>query len=246
MSLIALSRTAFLIGALALAGCTLPDEPVEIFDPYESTNRKVHQFNKGLDRTIVRPTSRAYGQVVPRPVRRSVSNFANYLDSPRFVLNDLMQGNIEDAGHNMFRFLINTTIGVFGIFDPATSFGLESRSSGFGETLHVWGVEEGAYVELPVFGPSNERDAVGQVVDLVSNPLSGAVNASDRWVLPSANVADRLGDRYELQGVIDGVLYESADSYIQARSTYLQNRRFELGEDADEFAFDPYEDLFDE
>ncbi|MEM9972642.1 MAG: VacJ family lipoprotein [Pseudomonadota bacterium] len=241
------SFSVFPAVALLLSACATPDTPTEVFDPYEQTNRQVHEFNVGLDRALVRPTSNAYGTVIPQPVRRSVSNFANNLDTPRFVVNDVLQGNILDAGHNTMRFLVNSTLGLAGLFDPATSFGLETRRTGFGETLFVWGNEEGAYVELPVFGPSNQRDAVGTVVDLVSNPISPIFGSGERWIPPTANVADRLGARYEFSDTVDGLLYESADSYTAARSLYLQNRRFELtGGVDDEFAFDPFEGFDDE
>ena len=230
-----------LVAVVFAAGCTRNVNNEEIFDPYESTNRKIHSFNKGLDSVVVRPTSNAYGAVLPRPVRRGVSNFANYIDTPRFILNDLAQGNIGDAGHNFTRFMLNTVFGL-GVLDFATAAGVESRRTGFGETLHVWGAQEGAYIELPILGPSNERDAVGQVVDFISNPISGTLDASEDWVPPTANVMDRLGQRYEFGSTIDGLLYESADSYAQTRNLYLQNRRFELGGE-DEFAFDPYEAL---
>lgn len=239
-----MGRTGLLAGLVALAGlagCNTPDTPVEVHDPYEATNRKVHAFNKGIDSALVRPTSNAYGAILPQPVRRGVSNFANYIDTPRFILNDLAQGNARDAGHNFARFVMNTVFGL-GVLDVAGSAGLESRRTGFGETLHVWGAQEGAYVELPVLGPSNERDAVGQVVDFVSNPISPLLDSSDDWIPPAANVLDRLGQRYEFRGTVDSLLYDSADSYAQARSLYLQNRRFEL-DGEDDFAFDPYEDL---
>lgn len=232
------------LGALTLTACSVPDAPVDVHDPYEATNRRIHSFNKGLDSVVVRPTSTAYGIVLPRPVRRGVSNFANYIDTPRFIVNDIAQGNIADAGHNFSRFLVNTVFGL-GVLDVAKSAGIESRRTGFGETLHVWGAREGAYIELPVLGPSNERDAVGQVVDFISNPISGMIDASDEWIPPSANVMDRLGQRYEFGSTIDGLLYESADSYAQTRNLYLQNRRFELGQE-DDFAFDPYEDPYAE
>lgn len=227
------SRNIFVLAGvvLSVAACSVPDEPVEVHDPYEATNRKIHEFNRGLDTVVVRPTSNAYGQILPQPVRTGISNFANYIDTPRFIINDLAQGNVDDAGHNFARFVMNTVFGL-GVLDPASEAGLESRRTGFGETLHAWGAREGAYVELPVFGPSNERDAVGTVVDFISNPISGSLNGDTELVPPSANVLDRLGARYEFRGTIDALLYESADSYAQARNLYLQNRRFELGSES--------------
>lgn len=232
--------------AVTLAGCTTPDEPVEIFDPFEEQNRKVHAFNKGVDSIFLRPTSTAYGVIFPKPVRSGISNFANNIDTPRHVLNDALQWNIEDMTHNVFRFALNTTVGIGGLFDVAGAIGLESRSAGFGETLHVWGAPEGAYLELPLLGPSNQRDGAGQIVDFVSNPLLYVIPAEYDWVPPSANIIDRVGDRYEFRGTIDSILYESADSYAQTRNLFLQNRRYELGEDEEDFFYDPYEDLFDE
>lgn len=236
-----MSRIAALLAAVVLGACSVPNEPVEVHDPYENTNRRIHSFNKGLDSVVLRPTSQVYGIVLPQPVRRGVSNFANYIDTPRFIANDLAQGNVQDAGHNFARFVLNT-FGL-GLLDIAGSAGVDSRRTGFGETLFVWGTPEGAYVELPVFGPSNERDAVGQVVDFVSNPLSSVLGASEEFIPPSANILDRVGQRYEFGSTIDSLLYESADSYAQTRNLYLQNRRFELGDEQD-FAFDPYDDPF--
>lgn len=236
-----ISRITMLLAVILLSACSVPEEPVEIHDPYEQTNRRIHAFNKGLDSAIVRPTSRVYGVVLPQPVRRGVSNFANYIDTPRFIVNDLAQGNVQDAGHNFARFVLNT-FGL-GVLDIAGSTGVESRRTGFGETLFVWGTPEGAYIELPVLGPSNERDAVGQIVDFVSNPISGVIDASEEWIPPTSNVMDRVGQRYEFGSTIDSLLYESADSYAQNRNLYLQNRRFALGAE-DDFAFDPYDDPF--
>lgn len=237
-----LASLAALFTVAFLGACSVPDEPVEVHDPYERTNRKIHAFNLGLDSAVVRPTSKVYGFVLPKPIRRGVSNLANYLDTPRFILNDIAQGNIDDAGHNFARFALNTVFGL-GVLDVASSAGVETRRTGFGETLHSWGAREGAYVELPAFGPSNERDAVGQIVDFASNPISAVANSVDAWMTISANVMDRVGQRYEFGDTIDSLLYESADSYAQSRNLYLQNRRFELGV-ADDFALDPYVDPY--
>lgn len=234
-------------GGLALAACSVPDTPTEIHDPYERVNRVTHAFNKGADRVFFRPASQVYGNVTPGPVRTGLSNAADNLDGPRTVVNDVLQGEGEDAIHNTFRFLLNTTLGVFGIFDPATSFGLEDRETGFGDTLAVWGAQEGAYVELPLFGPSTERDAVGQFVDILTNPVSSVLDEDGDEIAATTSLPSVLNSRYEYADTLDGILYDSADSYEQLRLFYLDSRRFELsGQTSAGNAFDPYANLYDE
>ena len=235
-----------LAGAVLLmaAACSGPESPGGIHDPYERTNRSIHEANKASDRYFVRPASQVYGNAVPTPVRRSISNFAENLGSPQYVANDVLQGNIDNAGHNFFRFLVNSTIGVFGLFDPASgSFGLEGRATGFADTLAVWGVREGAYQELPLFGPSTERDTVGFLVDLATNPIGALVDDGDDMAAASSLPA-LLNTRYEQTDTIDGILYESADSYAQARLFYLESRRFRLSDG--EASTGAGEDLYDE
>ena len=235
----------FAIGAVlvVLAGCSMPDQAVEIHDPYEAQNRQTHEFNKALDRGLLRPASQVWDDI-PRPATRIAANFAENLDTPGYILNDILQGEIEDAGHNLFRFVLNTTLGVAGLFDPATSFGLAAREADFGQTLHVWGAEEGAYLELPFLGPSTERDAAGFVVDTVLNPVRLIVPDLETWVPPAGTAVQIVDTRAALGGTLDSVLYDSADSYAQARSLYLQNRRFVVGTPVEDTYFDPYEELY--
>lgn len=241
---------AVILVLASVAGCTVPQSPADVHDPYEQANRAVHVGNKALDRAIARPASKAYSAVIPKPVRRSVGNFATNLDMPRLFVNDILQARGEDAIHNLSRFLVNTTLGLGGLFDPAESFGLDRRDTDFGETLHVWGAGEGAYVELPVFGPSTSRDAGGMVVDFVLNPVRflSTTPQQDQIAL-GTQVARRLGQRNDLGSFLDSVLYDSEDSYVQARILYLQRRRDDLGmsgggtypgDDIDPYADDPY------
>lgn len=231
---------------LLATACSAPDSPGDIHDPYERVNRWVHESNKRTDRLLVRPASQVYGNLVPAPLRRSLSNAAENLGGPQAVANNLLQGNVEDAGHNLSRFLVNSTIGVFGLFDPASgSFGLESRSTGFADTLAVWGVREGAYQELPFLGPSTERDTVGYLVDIATNPAGVIVDDGER-ISTAGAVTSALNTRFELTDTIDGILYESADSYAQTRLIYLESRRFQLsdGEVLPDTAEDPYDDVY--
>ncbi len=217
-------------------------------DPDEAKNREVHAFNQAVDRAFFRPASGAYGGVVPEPLRQGVANFAGNLDLPGDVVNNLLQGRIGKAAGNTLRFAINTTIGIGGLFDPARAMGVEGDPTDFGETLHVWGVPEGAYQELPILGPSTDRDTVGRIVDFAMNPVRLAF-PEHATAITAAGFGSTLGDRYRYKTTYDSILYESADSYAQARLLYLQNRRYELGQDAgaaaggDDFV-DPYEDPY--
>ena len=243
----ALTWISVTAATIALTACSVPDEPTEIHDPYEPANRAVHAFNKGADRLVFRPASKVYGTVVPKPVRSGLSNAASNLDEPRNVINHALQGDVEDAVHDTFRFIINSTIGLFGLFDPATPLGLEERDPGFGDTLAVWGAPEGAYVELPIFGPSTERDAVGQFVDIFTNPINSVFGEDSEEIAAATSVPSVLNSRYEFADTVDGILYDSADSYAQLRLFYLESRRFELsGQSSAANAFDPYENLYDE
>jgi phospholipid-binding lipoprotein MlaA len=225
----------------ALGACAAPAPPAEPFDPSEAQNRKTHAFNKSLDKALFGPASEGYGTAIPEPVQRGVQNFAGNLDLPGDVLNGILQGRPGRAAENTVRFVLNTTIGVGGLFDPARAIGVEGKPTDFGETLHVWGVAEGAYQELPGLGPSTDRDTVGRVVDIFINPVRLAVPDEGRLALTGLGAVSTLGDRYRFGDTVDSILYESADSYAQTRLLYLQNRRFELGQTTAETDFeDPY------
>ncbi len=219
-------------GLVMLSACAAPQPSATINDPDEARNREIHAFNVGLDKAFVRPVSKAYGTVAPGPVQQGVANFASNLDLPGDVVNGLAQGRPHHAFENTLRFGINSTIGILGLFDPAKLVGLPGKHTDFGETLHVWGAGEGQFVELPVLGPSTERDAFGKIVDIVINPVSAVVKAPESYVVTGANVASKLGDRAQFSQTIDSILYDSADGYAQTRLLYLQKRRYDLGQTA--------------
>lgn len=213
----------------ALAACSVAPPGTLVHDPYEARNRQVHAFNKSLDGMFF---SEGTGDLsVPDEIRIPVQNFADNTALPGMVVNGLLQGNLVIAGTNTMRFLLNTTIGFGGFFDPAGAIGLETQETDFGATLAVWGVPEGAYLELPVLGPSTERDLAGKVVDYVLDPLREIGTPEQRLAGTAIRIAESAIDRVEYGNLIDEVLTDSADSYAQARLIYLQNRRFELGDD---------------
>ncbi|MGA0539468.1 MlaA family lipoprotein [Neotabrizicola sp. VNH66] len=238
---------ALLLSGL-LAGCAATPSDQGIHDPLEPLNRATHGLNKGLDTVAVRPASKVYGTVVPDPLRRGVNNVADTLELPGVIANDILQLKLEQAVTNTLRLGLNLTFGLGGLNDFATAAGMPKTDNDFGTTLAVWGVGEGPYVELPGFGPSTARDAVGTAVDIAFNPLGNVFTGNDAAAVTAAAVLSKLDDRFRYSGTIDSILYESADSYAQARLLYLQNRRFELGKEApageDDGFIDPYEDLY--
>ena len=251
---LSLGLAAMLAG---LTACNTPTEPLapgEVFDPYESVNRDIHSLNRGLDRAIVRPVALGYVAVIPDPVQIAVANFAENLGNPSHAVDYLLQGNFRMAGVAAGRFVINSTIGLLGIVDPATTeFNMPQADTDFGQTLAAWGVPEGAYQELPVFGPSTERATVGLIVALFTNPVSFTLTTPLNNTRFVAEAFRTLGDRGNFSDTVDSVLYESADSYAQSRLIYLQNRRFELNRNnlgdtptTGDPSLDPYGDVFDD
>jgi phospholipid-binding lipoprotein MlaA len=239
--------SALLLAAGLVAGCAAPTGPDAINDPFEPANRKVHAFNKGVDRALVGPASKGVG-IVPEPVKRGLGNVANTLSLPGDIANNLLQLRLVDAGQNTLRLASNLTFGLGGLIDFSTAIGLDGRPTDFGETLHVWGVGEGPYLELPLAGPSTARDTVGMIVDTALDPVSRALPVREGNAATMIRIFSRLGDRDRFSETVDSVLYDSADSYAQARLLYLQNRRFTLarGKTSDQAAvaddgfIDPY------
>ena len=239
-----------LAAALVLAaGCTPAPDGVTVWDPQEAQNREAHAINRALDGGV---TGGGQGPRLPAPVARGVANFAANAGGPSDVLNSLLQARPGPAVENTLRFMLNTTVGLGGLFDVAGGLGIEGRRTDFGETLHVWGLPEGAYQELPILGPSTERDSVGMVVDLLIDPLNalrppGLRNRAVAARIGARGVA-RLEERAEWAEAYDALIGESADSYARTRLLYLQSRRFRLEGDAalEADVFDPYDDLHDD
>lgn len=236
-------------GLVMLAACgPRVAHPVgEPFDPFEAENRRMHAFNKSVDRAVVRPAGKGYTAVVPDDIETLIGRFAFNLSIPGSVVNNMLKADMKSATEDLYRFVVNSTLGLGGFFDPATDLNMPAATDAdFGETLHAWGVPAGAYIELPLLGPSTERAAVGTFVDMFSNPLSYVLPSPERNYGTGASVASRLGDRGRFADTIDSILYDSADSYAQARSLYLQRRSFELGGSEDDTYLDPYDDPYDQ
>lgn len=239
------TRAIAVAAMLALSACAGPTPQQKVsgepFDPYEDTNRAVHSFNLAVDKTLFGPASKGYSSIVPPPIMDSVGHVADNLSMPSSVVNSLLQGNPERAGIGLLRFVLNSTVGIAGLADPATDFGIPQAHTDFGETLAVWGVGEGAYVVLPLLGPSTARDSVGVIADIFTNPITFSRTKPLRNSGVIANILDRMGKRGRYSDTIESVLYGSADSYAQTRMIHLQNRRFELGQSDAAAEIDPFE-----
>lgn len=233
------------------AACATAPSADGVYDPAEPVNRAVHGLNKGLDTVALRPASKVYGTVVPEPLRQGVSNVADTLSLPSVMLNQVLQGRIGEATTNSLRLAVNATAGLAGLVDVASVLGMPKTDADFGETLAVWGVGEGPYVELPLKGPSTLRDAFGYGVDLATDPVNNLFDGDDRTAVTVTGALSRLNSRYRYSDTVDSLLYESADSYAQLRLLYLQNRRHQIaktkgsaGEESDDTFIDPYSDGF--
>ena len=197
-------------------------------DPFESVNRSMFAFNNTLDKAIVEPVSRGYRAIVPSIVRSSARNFLSNLETPIVLLNDLLQGKIDRAEVTFKRFLINSTLGFFGLGDPATDMGYPNHSEDFAQTLALSGVPSGPYIVSPIFGPSTPRHILGRIVDFASHPLTWYLADQPSEVRLSYGLAETVIVREELIDILDETEATSADYYVAIRSFYRQRRINEI------------------
>jgi phospholipid-binding lipoprotein MlaA len=229
--------------AMALSACARSPDPASLtFDPYEAQNREVHTFNVEVDRRAWGPAARAYGTTVPEPVRTGLSNLRANWRLPHQTVQYGLQGRPALAGRSALRFIVNTVVGVGGIFDPATAGGVELRYTDIDETLHVWGVREGGYLVVPFGGPGTERDWTGWVLDVALDPLNFVLPVAGLQALFGVGALDLANQRYILDPALETILYESADGYVALRISYLQAMRARLQDGTD---LDLLEDIYD-
>lgn len=205
--------------AVFLAGCATSGNPK---DPIEGFNRAMYSVHDGIDTVIMKPVATGYDAVLPSPVRTGVTNFFSNIGDIMISVNNLLQGKVADAGSDLGRVAINTTLGIGGLFDVATSEGIPKHDEDFGQTFGRWGVSEGAYVFIPILGPRTARDTVGVAIDLWADPLNQVDDVAVRnslWALRAVNTRANLLPA-------DKVIEEAAlDKYSYIRDAYLQNRR---------------------
>ena len=234
---------SLLVVSFALAA---PVSLAETPDPWEGLNRRFHASNSFFDRILLRPIARGYTKVVPRFARQGITNLFRNLGTPGVAVNQLLQGKprlfLSDTG----RFLVNSTLGIGGLFDPATGAGLPAHQEDFGQTFRTWGIPTGRYLVLPLLGSSTVTDGVGSILDAFTNPVRYHETLIVRYSIYGLNILDL---RANLLGA--GTLV-SGDEYLFFRDAYLQRREFLQYDgqlESDPFLdddFDDFDDEFDE
>ena len=212
------SVAAFVL-VLGLSGCaTTANNPK---DPFEGFNRAMFTVNEGID-TVVKPVAQGYDKVTPEPVKAGVGNFFGNIADLWIAVNNFLQGKPLDGSSDIGRVLVNSTVGVVGLFDVASNMGLEKHSEDFGQTLGVWGVGSGPYLYWPVLGSRNMRDTFGFVVDSSADPVGHLDHVSTRNVLMGVRLIDLRASLLPADKIVEQAAF---DKYNYIRDAYFQNRR---------------------
>ncbi len=246
MTMARLHVSFLLAGLLALSACgTLPQQQQEeeavpaaepaapppsasgaTRDPLEGFNRAMFRFNEKFDEYLLKPLAKGYRAVLPGFARQGIANFFSNLRDPVVAVNNVLQGKFKQAGSDLLRFAINSTLGLAGLFDPATAMGLEKHDEDFGQTLAVWGVGEGPYLVLPIFGPSTLRDGIGLAADYYLYPPTHMEETSTRDKLSATNLVSRRAQLLEASDILEQAGGE--DPYVFVREFYRQRRRNQI------------------
>ena len=218
------AKAIVLATAVLLCGCANQNavqlEPT--LDPLEPINRPIFRFNDGLDRLLLRPIATGYKKIAPSPVRTGIANFYGNFSYPVVVFNDFLQGKFVQGFADIGRFVVNSTVGVLGFFDPATDVGLRVHREDFGQTMARWGIPSGPYLVVPIIGPSTIRDGSGILVDVLGEPVWNIDNHRTRaWTFSIGFIQTRSA----LLAVSEQI-DEAFDPYLFVREAYLQNRQY--------------------
>ena len=202
-------------------------ERVAKIDPFERVNRAVFSFNETADEYVIKPVAEAYRFVLPEFVRTGVTNFFSNINDVLIAANNLLQGKPSNAASDIGRFLVNSTIGILGLFDVATDMGLDKNREDFGQTLGVWGVADGPYMVLPFFGASNVRDTVGLVVDMETDFMlnTNKLDSDEKLAVNGLRVINRRADLLDAGQLLEDAAF---DKYSFVRDGYIQRRRSQV------------------
>jgi phospholipid-binding lipoprotein MlaA len=197
----------------------------EIYDPLEPINRAIFSFNNAVDKVVLEPAAKGYRKL-PSPIQSGISNFLGNLKLPLVILNQILQGQIPSALESTGRFAVNSTVGLVGLIDVATKIGLEEMDEDFGQTFATWGVGDGFYLVLPIFGPSNARDAVGTALTYTLDPINAyLVMEGEAWAVPLRATVNAIDYRSKIIAEVNALRNNSVDFYAAVRSSFYQNRK---------------------
>ncbi|MRD73270.1 VacJ family lipoprotein [Rhodocyclus tenuis] len=222
-----LRRFVPVASALALC-CVASAQAVETQDPFEGFNRAMFSVNEGID-TVVKPVAKGYDEAAPLPVKAAVGNFFGNLYDAWTAVNDLLQGKPSDAASDAGRFLVNTVVGIGGVFDVASEMGMTKHSEDFGQTLGTWGVGEGPYFYWPIIGPRTTRDTFGWAVDSWADPVWDLNDVPVRNTLVGVRFIDMRASLLPADRVVEEAAF---DKYSYIRNAYLQYRRSQIRDGA--------------
>ena len=213
----------FLVFLLVLPfGTACAAVPEREVDPWEPMNRKIFAFNETLDKYLLKPTAKGYRFIMPNAAQRGVSNFIANIYEFNSVINSLLQGRFGGAAQNGGRFVVNSTLGLLGVFDVATPIGIRPNRADFGQTLAVWGFEPGPYVMLPLFGPRTVRSGVGYFFDTYTSIPALIDNREAAWIFWTIEVIDYRASLLDADDLITGDRYIFIrDAYISARNAFV-------------------------
>lgn len=237
MRFLAVLLTALWVAAAAPAGADTDD----VHDPFEGMNRGIWWFNDHVDRYFLEPVAKGWDWVMPDPVQRSLRKFYDNSRFPITFTNNVLQLKANGAASELFRFLINTTVGLGGFFDPATGLGLNAYPEDFGQTLGYWGVPEGPFLMLPLLGPSNPRDGIGLAVDSAARVYPWFLPF---WINAAITAPDVVNRRALNIEMIDAEREAAFDWYIAVRNAYVQLRRNQVHDREEEPEEDSDDDLY--
>ncbi|MEM6832285.1 MAG: VacJ family lipoprotein [Sphingomonadales bacterium] len=240
--------------SLLVGGCAKkPTDPAELAvfeqtnDPLEPWNRFVWKANLKVDKYTLKPLAKGYRAITPEPFRMGIRNAYDNITEPWSFINNILQGQFGRAGRNLGRLIINSTVGIAGLFDAATDLGVPSADEDLGQTFAKWGIGEGPFLMVPFLGPSNPRDLVGFAGQSYADPVGFALRReASTWTNIGVTAGGFLVQREQVLDQFDSLVEESQDSYAAIRSGYRQNRVFEIynGDPPIDDEFDPFADDF--
>jgi phospholipid-binding lipoprotein MlaA len=206
-------------------------------DPFEDINKITHNLNQTLDLQVASPVARFYKRITPDLLERGITNFTRNIEDLSIAVNNMLQGKVNEGVSDLFRFTINSTLGVAGFIDVSAGLGFEKHDEDFGQTLAVWGVNEGPYIVLPGLGPSTLRDTLAMIPDSFLTPLWLIDHDRTSYSLTAIDLVDTRARYLGLESVVIG------DEYLFYKDAYLQSREFEVKDGEIEDDFDEFDDF---